>query len=101
MKLAPKFLEKETRVWVNGLISHYQFEERHIRILVLAGECWDRLSAIRTAIKSEGLIVKDRFDQAKAHPLLTTEKEQKKLFAQLIRELGLDLEEAAIPRLPE
>ncbi len=100
MKVAPQYLKKDTRQWVNRVLKEYDFAERHVRLLILAAECWDRLEEIRLAIAEEGLIVKDRFDQFKAHPLLTTEKEQKKLFAQLIRELGLDLEETAISRLP-
>jgi len=101
LKKAAAFLSKNIRVWINELTRQYEFEERHIRILNLAGECWDRLEAIREILKAEGYQIEDRFGQKKAHPLLAEERGQKRLFTQLIRELGLDLEEAEIPRIPK
>ena len=100
MKRACQFLQKTTRAWINRLVTEYEFDERHIRILNLAGECWDRLDAIREVLKVEGYMLKDRFEQSRPHPLLAEERAQKKLFIQLIRELGLDLEELEIPRTP-
>ena len=99
MKQAPQYLQKSTRAWINGLLRTYEFEQRHTRILVLAGGCWDKLQEIRDILDRDGYTVLDRFGQAKAHPLLAEERNQKKLFAQLIRELGLDLEAAAVPRV--
>jgi len=100
LKKAASFLKESTKKWVNALTRIYELEERHIRILNLAGECWDRLAEIREILKAEGYQVTDRFGQNKAHPLLAEERAQKKLFAQLIRELGLDLEDTEIPRIP-
>ena len=100
MKRAASFLKEPTRRWVNEQIRIYEFEEHHIRILNLAAECWDHLEAIRGILETAGYETIDRFGQVKAHPLLAEERAQMKLFAQLVRELGLDLAEAEPPRRP-
>jgi len=101
VKKAADFLKKPTRVWVNELTREYLFEERHIRVLNLAAGAWDRLDDIREILGREGYQVTDRFGIAKPHPLLAEERAQKRTFAALLRELGLDLEKAGEPpRLP-
>lgn len=100
MNRAPQFLKTATRKWFNRLVKEYVFEERHLRILALAGQAWDRCTEIREILQIEGYQIEDRFGQNKAHPLLAEERSQAKLFSQLIRELGLDLEEPEIPRTP-
>jgi hypothetical protein len=84
---------------VNRLLRDYDFEERHLRVLVLAAECWDRLTTIRAKLEGAELTMADRYGLPKTNPLLIEERAQKKLFAQLVRELGLDLE-TETPRLP-
>jgi len=101
VKKAADFLKKDTKTWVNELTRLYEFEDRHIRILNLAGECWDRMGEIRELLRVEGYQITDRFEHKRVNPLLAEERAQKKLFAQLVRELGLDLEATEVPRLPK
>ena len=99
MKRAPGHLNEATRRWINAILRDFDFEERHLRILVLAGECWDRCEAIRQELDGRPLAVIDRYGTPKVNPLLAEERQQKKLFAQLVRELGMDLE-TETPRIP-
>lgn len=101
MKQAPQFLKAPTRGWMNALLKTYDLEERHVRVLALAGQAWDRCAEIRTILTREGYQVRDRFEQTQVHPLMGEERAQARLFAGLMRELGLDLAADAEPlRMP-
>jgi len=100
MKTAPNWLKPETRTWVNAILRDYELEDRHVRILGLAGEAWERMEDIREILARDGAVVQDRFGQTKGHPLLAEERSQKRLFASLLRELGLDLDAVEAPRKP-
>jgi len=84
---------------MNRLIKGFDFEERHLMVLSLAGQAWDRLTVIREILAVEGVRAADRFGTMKPHPLLAEERATMKTFAALLRELGLDLE-AETPRIP-
>ena len=85
---------------MNEITRDYVLEDRHLRTLNLAAVAWDRLEVIREAITREGVTVTDRFEQTKAHPLLSEERAQMRTFVAMIRELGLDLDSTEPPRKP-
>jgi P27 family predicted phage terminase small subunit len=101
MKRAPMHLTKKTKEWFNKMLAEYELEEHHLKILVAAAESLDRIDEARETVEKEGAYFQDRFDQPKAHPALSVEKDNKVLFARLIRELNLDIEEPDVrpPRL--
>ena len=54
MKQALKNLELPTKKWINRLKKEYDFEEHHLRLLILCGEAWDRSQEARAILDKEG-----------------------------------------------
>ena len=61
-------------------------------ILQTALEAFDRMRQAQARLKKEGLTVLDRFDQPKAHPLCTVERDNRAQMMAAIKQLNLDLE---------
>jgi phage terminase small subunit len=89
---APSHLKPPTRRWVDSIVSEYELESHHLKLLVAAAEAWDRGQEARAILADEGLCTTDRFGQRRAHPAAGIERDAKGLFARLIRELGLDVD---------
>jgi hypothetical protein len=92
MQNAPKHLKPATRRWVRDVLRGWELEEHHRRILISAGEAWDRGTAAREVIERDGATYLDRFGQPKMRPEVLIERDMKSLFARLIRELDLDIQ---------
>ena len=90
--ILPRHLRGETRKWIKKIIADYELEGHHIKILITAGECWDRITLARERIKKEGAYGKDRFGTPKSHPALADERNNRIVFSRLIRELNLSEE---------
>lgn len=88
----PDYLKKSGKRFFKEISNTYELEEHHLEILALASQCLDRLDQARSQIKSEGIFLKDRFEKLYLNPAIRLEKENKILFARLIRELNLDIE---------
>ena len=88
-EMIPKHLRSETAEWVRQVLSDYELESHHIKILIQAGECLDRIIEAREEIEREGSYYKDRFGQPKMHPAIDVERNGRIVFARLIRELNL------------
>ncbi|MGX1786132.1 P27 family phage terminase small subunit [Bosea sp. NPDC055332] len=86
----PKHLRKDTQAWIKSLISEFELEEHHFKLLVSAAESWDRICAAREVIDAQGMTYTDRFGQPKARPEIAIERDNKVVFARLLRELALD-----------
>lgn len=89
--VAPSHLKPPTRAWWLEVVTEYELESHHVRILTLASEAWDRGQEARKVLEKEGLTYIDRFDQPKARPEVAIERDARISFARLVRELGLDL----------
>lgn len=97
----PKHLKRSGKSFWKSAVEDFDFQDFHLRLLCQAAECLDRIDEARDLIKAEGLVIMSSQGR-KYHPALTIEKDQKKLFAQLVRELRLDHnEEPKNPRRPE
>lgn len=81
-----------------SVVTDYDLEPHHERVLTLAAEAWDRASEAREVLAAEGTYVTDRFGQRKAHPAVAVERDSRIGFARLLRELDLDGEPAPDPR---
>lgn len=86
-------------------LEEFQLEDFHKKLLYHAAQCLDRLEEARLILERDGLTSWSSSGE-KVHPALVIEKDQKKLFAQLVRELRLDHDggdkkEVRRPRLPE
>jgi P27 family predicted phage terminase small subunit len=89
---APAYLQPTTRAWWESVVSRWDLEEHHVRLLTLAAESWDRGQQAREAILRDGLTTETKAGGVRAHPALRVENDCRLTFARLIRELDLDLE---------
>ena len=96
----PGHLERATRQWIHGLMQDYELEDHHVRLLILAGEAWERCCQAREQIAKEGLTITDRFHQLRPHPAVSIERDSRTAFARMLRETGLEVEGAEPPRSP-
>jgi P27 family predicted phage terminase small subunit len=93
IKKAPDHLSKEAKEMWEGVLTEYKIEDvAGLKILQASLEAWDRAQASREVIDLEGMQVKDRFKQMKAHPLITVERDARSQFLQGLKALNLDLE---------
>ncbi len=95
----PKYLKVATKAWIQRILADYELESHHVKILIMAGECWERIIQARERIKKEGAYFTDRWGCPKSHPALADERNNRIVFARLIRELNL-LEEGPDARPP-
>ena len=96
----PTHLRPSTRDWFLNVVSNYDLEEHHIKLLILAAEAWDRCCDARASIDTNGLTFVDRFDCPRARPEIAIERDSRIGFTRLIRELDLDVEPPPASRRP-
>jgi phage terminase small subunit len=96
----PRHLSDESRVWFGRITSDFELEPHHLKLLQAAAECWDRACEARDILKRDGLVWTDRHGSLKPHPMCAVERDNKTLFARLVRELALDVSEPEAPRPP-
>lgn len=100
MKKAFKRLNLPTRKWISKVKSTWQLDDHHERLLILAGQAWDRAQDAKILIDTDGSTILDRFGQLRPHPMIEVERQSMLAFARLVREVGLDLGEPDPDRLP-
>ena len=91
----PKHLKPETARWWANVLSEFELEPHHIRLLTLAAEAFDRCQQARQIIDKQGLTFEDRFSQPVSRPEVAIERDSRTAFARLLRELDLD---TGVPR---
>ena len=96
----PKELRSETKRWWRQIVSDYELESHHLRLLTLAGLAWDRAQQATEEIKATGAYVLDRYGCPKQHPALAIEMNNRVLFARMLRELALDVSSPGAPSRP-
>lgn len=96
----PRHLSDESRAWFAIVTKDFELESHHLKILQAAAECWDRSQQARELLKRDGLTFVDRHGHIRPNPAATIERDQKALFARLVRELGLDVVEPEGTRPP-
>ena len=87
----PQHLSVEAKNFYKKVITEYQLEDHHIKILTLACQCLDRIAEAQEVVRKNGSYYTDRWNQCKEHPGMKVERDNKILFARLIRELSLDI----------
>lgn len=98
-KEAIETLKPPTRTWVRRVLKRWKLEDHHERILLLAGQAWDRCQEARERLDDEGLTV-GTANSVKTHPCVAIERDSRLQVARLIRELQLDGETADDLRSP-
>ena len=97
---APGHLEAATRVWWLSVVTRWDLEPHHVRLLTLAAEAWDRGVQARELLKRDGLTVDTKAGGVRAHPCVRIEADCRLSFARLIRELDLDIDAPAAASRP-
>ena len=96
---APRHLRAATRQWWSQVVRDFALETHHELLLTCACECLDRIAEAQEAVAAEGLFPQNGRSR-KLHPALQLERDQKILFARLLRELNLDASVPDAPRPP-
>lgn len=89
---APAHLEAATAEWWVSVVTTWELDQHHVRLLTLACEAWDECQKARVILARRGLTYKDRWEQPKPRPEVKVEADARIAFARLIRELDLDVE---------
>lgn len=90
---APKHLSPEASVWWSKLTAEFFIGDDAGKLLLqTALESFDRMRGCQSAIARDGELVKDRFEQLKAHPLLGAERDARSQMLAALKSLNLDLE---------
>jgi phage terminase small subunit len=95
----PKHLSAASRRWWADVVSNFELESHHLKLLALAAEALDRTEQARAQIEKEGMTVAGRFGP-RTHPAVAIERDSRLAFARLLRELDLDVELPAERRPP-
>jgi P27 family predicted phage terminase small subunit len=80
------------RAWWKELVSQYDFESHHLRILEAACSAWDRMTQAREILHEQGLTYQDKFGHPRTAPEVAIERDSRLAFLRATRELGLDVE---------
>ncbi|MFH1951786.1 MAG: P27 family phage terminase small subunit [Pseudomonadota bacterium] len=98
----PSHLSKEGKSLWRDILSDFELIDTHqLRLLESLCCVWSRILEARAAVEEKGAYLPNRFGELREHPALKVEVQNRKLFAQLVRELGLNLEAPAeTPRRP-
>lgn len=96
----PGHLSKQSKGWFSWVVSEFELEAHHIKLLTAACESWDRTQQARRRLKKYGLTYNDRFGQPRARPEVGIERDNRIAFARLLRELDLDVEGPREPGRP-
>jgi hypothetical protein len=96
----PKYLKTESRDWINYVLSQYDIDQHHFRLLVLAAEAWETGQAARAEIAKHSAVYVDRFGAPRKRPEVSIQAEARIAFARLLRELDLDVDPPASASRP-
>jgi phage terminase small subunit len=86
----PSDLSDAAKAWWRAEAGEYELEAHHLRLLSEAARAWDRCQQARAIIDAEGIVVRDRFGQAKPHPATAIERDARAAYMRAMRELDLD-----------
>jgi len=86
---APPHLSPAMQGWWREVVESFELDAHHLRLLEAAADSWDRMVEARETLRKEGLTVTTK-SGTKRHPCADIERDNKTLFARLIRELDLD-----------
>ena len=90
---APATLSTEARRWWARLLDEYGIDDpAGLLLLQTSLEAFDRMKDAQKRIKKDGAIIKDRFDQLRAHPAITTERDGRAQMLMAMKSLNLDIE---------
>lgn len=98
---APAHLSADAAQWWRSVVTDYELEPHHLRLLEAAANAWDRMEQARQALADHGGITfTDDKGMIRSHPAVAIERDARTAFARLVRELDLDAGAPADSRRP-
>lgn len=85
----PKHLTAGTKRWIEYIEKTWTIDEHLHDVVVLAGETRDQILKDTKRVQTEGEYYTDRWGCPKPHPALAEIRNNKVVFARLLRELNL------------
>ena len=89
-KIDIETLKPDTQKWVRHVLKAWDLAQHHERLLLLAGQAWDRSQQAREILDRDGLTTATGAG-VKSHPCVAIEINSRQQFARLVRELQLDV----------
>jgi P27 family predicted phage terminase small subunit len=90
---APNHLTDEAKGLWQRLTDEYGIADSAGLAILKAGcEAWDRAKKAREAIDAQGMVIFDKFQQMKPHPLLAVERDSRAAFLAAMKHLNFDIE---------
>jgi phage terminase small subunit len=93
-------LSEESKAFFKSISEDYELESSHLQLLRSACECLDRSRQARAILAKDGIVFTDRHGHIRPHPATQIERDNKALFARLLREIGLDVVESSSESRP-
>lgn len=87
----PNHLREQTQRWWSEVVATFELDIHHLKLLTKACEAHDRCETARELIAKHGLTFEDRWGNPKARPECNIERDSRRAFSALIREIGLDV----------
>ncbi len=88
----PGHLSTESKAFWKQLVSDYGISDAAgLKILRIACESFDRAQSARQSIDETGMLLLDKFGQAKVNPLLPVERDNRSAFLAGLKALNLDV----------
>lgn len=87
----PGHLSGAAQALWNEIHAGWVLDPSQISVLAVSLQAFDRAEQARQLIDREGVTVKDRWQQTKAHPALNVERDSRAAYLAGLRQLGLDL----------
>lgn len=88
----PDHLSREAKSWWRRINSEWELGADALLLLRGALESFDRTEEARKLLDKDGLMVLDRFQQRKAHPAASIERDSRLQMVRCWRALNLDVE---------
>lgn len=88
-------LSKAAAAWVDEMRAGWEYTPGEREILLVAAASWDRWRQAKALIDADGIVIYDRFDQARPHPACVVEHDSRSAF--LVAMSKLHFEEAEQP----
>ena len=91
----PKILgEPGRRLW-RQVLADYELAASELAVLECACTAYDRHAQASAILNDEGMSVLDRYGVAKLHPMCSVVRDSTTLLARCLRQLDVDLDDAA------
>ena len=98
--LGPLHLRPATREWWGSVVTRWELEPHHVKLLTLAAEAWDRSQEAREQLEKDGGLTITKASGPRLHPCVKVKEQAEIAFARLLRELDLDLDAPPAASLP-